>query len=61
MIVRKLAPAEYYRAHLVQAVAFEGNSEYQKEKEEAEKQPPAADKDNWMSVSYTHLKMPVPL
>ena len=36
MIVRKLAPAEYYRAHLVQAVAFEGNSEYQKEKEEAE-------------------------
>ena len=53
MIVRKLAPAEYYRAHLVQAVAFEGNSEYQKEKEEAEKQPPAADKDNWMWGAFS--------
>ena len=53
MIVRKLVPTEYYRAHLVQAVAFECNSEYQKEKEEAERQPPASDKNSWMWGAFS--------
>ncbi len=56
MLVRKLTPQEHYRAHLVQAVAFEGNCDYQKEKEEAEKQaeqgaPQRA--DTWMWGSFS--------
>lgn len=53
MIVRKINPEEYYRAHLVQAVAFEGQCDYQKEKEEAEKQAPQADEKTWYWGSFS--------